>query len=851
MLPSPPAEMEYRNPHKRKRSLIEDEAQRNKTFTLQELTTSSDTCFEPLSKLLRAHLPLSWLAAVSPSSVITPASILQGEIRFVSAWEYSILVVRHVPNGGLYVLDKFDDDCFVVQPLQPFVTEQWVKDASIGAAPPVSMQMMLHYLQEPDHTRAEHLRQTPSLVPDQPIKMPKNRRGAAARMSILSQTETRPDSPTSPLLPSFADTVEAEFLKSEIPTKEEHASQLVPQLPVEQSGIVDQAPPAEEVRSDLLSPAYLRQRYLEHLYKSKTSLAYYAKGPLSRARARARAQDASMTLSQLASFYRESILPAKKMDLKYKETMKEIIANVAIHEEANQDAIAKKKPTKKTKLGKNGLWPTEPHFISQWWHSRALKTAPAPEQREVEVRDAVAYLRMREAQMQIILILEMLSIEAKENEKGRQPAPESAEVKAESIEQDGKADQPEKRSKQRDLEADLEVLADKLCIWHSVGLENTFVSSDTTKTHASEEEQSESKDRLRNFCTDVIIAFYNARLPLICRSLCKTLAGPEVYEQSQKISHIKQGASQHAPPGSIIRRRVPSASGRMLERILSDNGLRQTSPPTLSRSSTLPPLSQFKREPSELSQRPPSRSSRRTSVNFTNREVDLAADAQATASKRRKLEMVAYAKKETDVAIQALKKPNRAGASKAYMDEIEKRKSTTNKQSIQITATPRASRKKMLPDTQDSIELPTLHPEDTTIPSSTTKPRRLASAMSVPRSSAKKRAVLAAIYDTPSRGSTKKTDPLHLVINHSESATKSSTTTAELVFATPQKPKSINMYSTPQKQLSASPRDIENEFRVTEVAFETMRRAMGDNAVVREEKGSIYDTLGWNDDYDI
>jgi len=477
--------------------------------------------------------------------------------------------------------------------LQPFVSEQWVKDASIGAAPQVSMQMMLHYVQEPIHTTTENARRTPSMTLDNAAKAPRNRRGAAARMSILSQSASRPHSPISPQVLDFSDAITTEPGKPDSLDLPQIEGQAETQQKTEISMPIEQAATAEEARSDPLSPTYLRQRYLEHLYKSKTSLAYYAKGPMSRARARARAQDASMPTAQLASFYRESILSAKKMDLKYKESMKETISKTAPKEEAIDEVSAKRKASKKTKLCKNGLWPTEPEFISEWWRSRTSKTTPTLQQRDVEIRDAVACLRMREAQMQIILILETLALEAKDNERNRQSLPDSVEAKAESVEQDIKVAQPEKKSKPRDLAADLEVLADKLCIWHSVGLESTFAPSDTTKKDAHSEEQS---DQLRNFCTDVIIAFYNPKLPLICRSLCKTLAGPDLYDQSQKASRIKQEGSQHPSPASLIQRRAPSASGGVLERVLSTEGLRPPSPPALVRSSTLPPASHLQRE---------------------------------------------------------------------------------------------------------------------------------------------------------------------------------------------------------------------------------------------------------------
>lgn len=765
-----------------------------------------------------------------------------------------MLIARNIPNGGLYALEKVDQDVFVCQALQPFVTDKWIQDASIGAAPPVSLQMMLHYTPEPTSVVPKNHRRTPSLssIPD--FKVPRNRKGAAARLSILGQNASQETPFGSPI--SLAQDPEITIPENERdlglgilePTgQSEIASQIEPvvdstaKTPVTDENVITQ---------DMLAPEYLRQRYLEHLYKSNESIAYYTKGPLGRARARARAAGASMSSEDLANFYRESILPAKKMDLKFKESISHHIIS-SLNEskvESDEGTVKKKSARKKTKLGKDGLWPGEIEYVTKWWQTRSLKTVPKADQ-EAKIRDMISKsLRMREAQMQIVLMLEVLALESKIcqtplNEPGEaKPAGlNSVDTKAESIERDAPVPdvaKTEKRIKKRNLETDLEILADKLCIWHSLDVEFAlFDQSDEVQDLHDENEEAElSRSQLRNFCADVLIPFYNSKVPLLCKSLCRTLAGPEVYEQAQKAARIKSGIIMK--PGSQTLRSRPVSRSRTMDRVLSTEGVRELSPAPAFRSPTLPPVPSFKREPSEFSQRAPSR---QNSVSFSNREIDLDADAQATAAKKRKLDRVASQKEELAAAIQALKKPHRQTLGKAYMDEVENRL-TDRKQPILITATPRADRRKTLGDIPNGVTKVSTTMQDMVVPSSSVKPVSMPSTLS----SSKKKAVLAAMQNgsLPEAGTKSGPKPF----SHRLSAVRSTTAAVNHndteVLATPSKARTIDLrFSTPTKTIKSSSAGKENMFQLPTQAIKTMDRVMH-----MPVEDSIYDVLGWNDE---
>lgn len=845
MLPSPPYEMSHSPPSKRKRSDIDAEEQGNQTFTATNLVTESPWTFEPVSRLLRAHLPLSWLvphASNSPTN-ISPGSLLQGHITNSAGWDYAVLVARHMPNGGLVVFEKIETTYFVVYPLQPFVSEKWIQDASIGASPSTSLQMMLHYLPNPETDTKADSRRTPCPTSEPALSISKNRRGAAARLSILSFSEKTEDIIQSPR--GDGSSMWTKNAAPSVPPEESEDALVTADSEIHTTPAEGHSTISAQLQTDMLSPAYLRQRYLDHLYMTKTSLAYYTKGPLSRARARARAQDSSMTLTDLAVFYRESLLPIKRMDLKYKESIQQVIRTT--EPLAIENA---KKSTRKTKLGKDGLWPIEHDFVLRWWRAGSFGPSISHNHQTREVRDAISSLRMREAQMQMILMLETLSIDEKQKNAMPEPKPlpESVDIKAESVEQDVVPEANKtKQKKQRNLVADLELLADRLCIWHSIGLEGSIVPTQDASRNDGED-QTESKDRLRNFCVDVLIPFYSSRLPLLCKSLCKTLAGPEVLEQAQKASRLKD-ASKAMAPGAMVKRRVSSVTGKEIERVVSEEGFRQPSPPALARSSTLPPLPKFKRETSELTQRPPSRSSRQPSVNFVNREIDLVADAQATASKKRKLDRVASHKQDLAAAIEALKKPNRRNVSSAYMDEVEKRKPEIRPDSVQITATPKVSRRTRLDDIGLEPLVQPVFGSDQAVLSSGVKPNNSGLFDITSRSSSKKKAVLAAIHDTPSRSAHRKTDPLQVSAGLTADAAPDGAAEVNYahVLSTPSKPRSnkTSLSITVSTRRLSGHREQANTFELPDVALRAMDRAMK-----MPITSTIYDTLGWNDDDD-
>nr|KAK5440581.1 hypothetical protein LTR18_007870 [Exophiala xenobiotica] len=765
------------NTKKRKSDEPETHGACSEVFTATFVSVKTQIwAFEPLTLLARACLPLAWLNTAQP----LPTSVFEATIPLVQEWEQRVLVARKTPNGGLFAIERVGPNHFIACPLQNWVSEEYCKDAAVGK---VAQTRLEEVLQKDDGVPREHRRSisgsslTALPTPKSP-RRPTNRRGALARMSILTPKETTIQDAVdqSPSSPSFTQPVITAPISAE-PLPITPAAQIQNVDPFDQTLSASGAePPIEEPRQpEHVAPVEnpcaaerLRGQYLDYLYTSKTSLAFYVKGPLSRARAHVRSSECpSTSIADLLEFYEQSILATKKIDLKYKESLPKIITELPLE---HPDIQKKRSRKKKQKLGKDCLWPEEDDYVSKWWRAREFKPSSASSDRQAEMRKELADLRMRETKMQLLLILEVMLLELAASKLSAKPVPSDANIKVESVEDEIAsilAKTPQKSTKKkRDFTSELETLVDRLCIWHSVDMDEI-----TDHEKSQTDSKVRANDLLREFCKDVLWPFYSAKLPEQMKSLSRKLAGsdfsPKRPQESSKPPTLRKTSasfSLHKPkPGQPLVKRT-------LQRVLSEDQLgRHASPPTLSRSSTgpiNPIIPTLKREPSE---RPVSRGGMLSkSVSFSNREIDLVADSKTHEAKRRKLDKLAQQKQELEAAIDALKRPSRSAVAAAFMDDVEKRRQ--QERTIQISATPRARRHREMVDFAEP-ELPPMPRlaggEDMSIiPSSTRKPLARSivhSSSSINRASATKRAVLSAIHETPSRGLEGKTsNPLAL-----------------------------------------------------------------------------------------
>lgn len=200
------------------------------------------------------------------------------------------------------------------------------------------------------------------------------------------------------------------------------------------------------------------------------------------------------------------------MDKKYRETVPRIVQQlpVGVFSEDENGALStsfRKKPrkTKTLKPGKDGLYPEEEISVVRWWLGRSGRThgQDSLENREESVRIRLLEQRARETQLQIILVLETLALEASKPEKSGEDFPAVID------ENHFPSKQKPKTKKLQDLNVLLDLLVDRLSIWQSMSVEEGGSSMNEgqsgSQTAWRMPNQVPRVDVLRNFCVDVIL----------------------------------------------------------------------------------------------------------------------------------------------------------------------------------------------------------------------------------------------------------------------------------------------------------------------------------------------------------
>lgn len=202
------------------------------------------------------------------------------------------------------------------------------------------------------------------------------------------------------------------------------------------------------------------------------------------------------------------------MDTKYRETLPNLVRDLPFGTISDDEgasmiaAIAKKTHRiKKTKIGRNGLHAGEEVHVTRWWIGRDISSIACDtlDAREDATNATLVEQRARETQLQIILILETLALEAS--------APESSIGRAAQEDPPDGAENSQKKSKKpkklQDLDTVLDLLADRLCIWQSMSTDESKTSS-ADKGPSSEHDirmptSAVRNDHLRQFCVDVVL----------------------------------------------------------------------------------------------------------------------------------------------------------------------------------------------------------------------------------------------------------------------------------------------------------------------------------------------------------
>jgi len=439
-----------------------------------------------------------------------------------------------------------------------------------------------------------------------------------------------------------------------LPSHAESATQPKPAVvtpSIQQSALSDDTcDTAEDILDRFIS------QYLDTLYLSKTPLAFFTKGPLSRLRAAfTSGQIEGATLPDLVLFLRSLIPSSSTADKKYRDKLPELLKDLPSQHEDPEHAPAAKKKRRKKKLkpDKYGLLPEEAAFFAKWWYQDE-SSAPSDETAERSLTRRSRQLRTRETFMQVVLVLEILSLEA---------LPEFQPVQEQA---------PQSKSKKSDtITTSLELLVDKLCIWHS--LHSADLLGDALKPDKTAKE---GANQLHSFCVDVIIPFYMSRTHEHASAVNKKLGGPGATTTSKpKLGRKHSEADTKAPADKKAR--------RPLTRVATESFSQPAKAPrSFSRSATDSQVFPVKSETPEvsISSIPARRDSQPSLVRKSDvlgkhrllqREVDFGAIAAANEAKAKKKQEVEQKLKD---AISTLKKPSRATVSGEFVDAVEQRK---------------------------------------------------------------------------------------------------------------------------------------------------------------------------------
>nr|OQO29153.1 hypothetical protein B0A51_03857 [Rachicladosporium sp. CCFEE 5018] len=497
----------------------------------------------------------------------------------------------------------------------------------------------------------------------------------------------------------------------------------------------------------------LAQQYLDALYLSRTSLAYFAKGPLSRARAIfTDAENTAKSAQDLMLFLRDALLSSTTSDRKdrrYREKIPEIVRELSIYSPEKTDLATKPKRRKKWKArrDKAGFLPNETECIEKWWRDEDIAArSTSPESKENALKRRLPWLRRRETYLHIIIVLEVLALEAShppiEPTRDEQVPPEgqSPAEGFQLVDVTHKQSKPSKSKRAFDLRALLETMLERLNIAHCTDSHSPVKDQQNEGTAVKDGKV----DELRDFCTEIIIPFYMTRLPKEAAQVNRQLGGPSPPSPVKR----QQSAASRSKPGEPAVRKPPEKRpraplARVRTEILNQPPLL---PPALHRSSTDSLL--IKREtPHEpsLSTIPAVRRQRQDPLQVlsqTHRTINFEAQSKAAQAKIRK-----HAETESQIqeALKAIAKPNRVLANselaKGVDDKFKMGLSKGKKGVKQVQATPRveaattqkARTTDIVPRTV--VGMHALPPPSSVVPATSVRPRpmaRLAGVQSTP-----------------------------------------------------------------------------------------------------------------------
>ncbi|GAO49435.1 hypothetical protein G7K_3585-t1 [Saitoella complicata NRRL Y-17804] len=472
---------------------------------------------EPVGVVNRAYLSIDRVSAESPQ-------LFTAQLPALASYDYVLIAAINSATGKRYgVVEKVDEGLYAFQWCRPDLGENDVTDALRKAA------------DEEDVAFVGGGQSVFSIADDEDWWM----------QCIATHHHHKPKSDISPV----------GILIQDIPRE---PSEPVLQRPdISRSVLISHMPITPMAPEDMLKQ--VETQYLEALYMSKASLAYFAKTTLSRARVffTRLSEDVMMGppgapgVDRFVAFLKEYTLSITQLEAKYrKESLPKLMETLAKSNEEDADVD-----------GPHALSETELAYVARWTASWRAEN-PAVNVNLAALNKGVDALKTRETQLQIILLLELLALRPKDSDEALERNDSEPPKKRKKTKKAAEADEFEIR---------LNLLVDRLIMSQMLGggkdIFSMFDDDDTTTTKEGD------KDEVRQFCTQIIMPFYSSRLPEKCARLYEKCGGHET---------VQQPAPQVTSP-EILRPKRPRKPENP-RRILDG----KPNIPSLSRSSTAP-----------------------------------------------------------------------------------------------------------------------------------------------------------------------------------------------------------------------------------------------------------------------
>ncbi|PSR99433.1 DNA replication regulator SLD3-domain-containing protein [Coniella lustricola] len=637
--------------------------------------------------LSREHLSLSSLDLASPLGEFPagPGRFFESHIRILELegrlrQTPSVLVARSDVTGYVYVVEREQAGRHVVCKLG-----NWVQVEKLGQLAEACYEPRCSLSCAVGAVESEAPVTTPQLH-----KQHKKKREAIEQLRSLVSKRPRTASIASPGIqtPQSQQFVSISTTTHQVPGGPEISSveQIDDSRP--QPGLLDSTLDAQASLADILQT--VRAQYSQALYHSKGSLAYFAKGPLSRARSAFQFDcDSNLDMGDLIDFLKSLVVGIPQIDKKYKETLPKLVEDMKVFVDSDNEpgSKPKRRKAKKMKLGKDGLWTNEVDHVKKWWRSSKPEVREdAASANPQAVQYHIALLRSRETQLQMILLLEIMALEA------IRPAHDIPDdvlpgLPAEVSTSEKKTSEfTTKKKDKHDHSLLVNLHADRMSIWQSTTMDEMRMIAAETQAKDDQDSQSNTaadSDPLKDFCVDIIVPFFAGRLPELCADLNKKLGGPVAAppprtKKSATSSTALPTATALAKPGTAAKRPAAMPSRTSLDKIFeNDQQKRRASRRPVDvlarmRSATPAMIPGLKREGSEPLSLDRIPSLNEKPRNMLGRSVSSAGVEELKNKKKLKVEA------ELREAISALKKPNRQLVGKSIADELEQRAAATS-----------------------------------------------------------------------------------------------------------------------------------------------------------------------------